>query len=188
MAAAAPRTESRHRPHIRDTHSPNSTTRSATIRYVWALTRLSLASVFLWAFADKLFGLGHDTASKQAWIHGGHPTMGFLKFSATGPLKGFYHQIAGAGWADWMFMLGLAGIGTALLLGVALRPAAAAGTVLLVMMWSAVLPPDNHVFMDEHIIYALVIIGLALVGAGETLGLGRWWSRTRLAQRFPILK
>lgn len=156
--------------------------------YVWAAARLALGFVFAWAFVDKLFGLGHDTTAKQAWIHGGHPTLGFLKFSAAGPLKGFYHGIAGAAWADWLFMLGLAGIGAALLLGVGMRLAAVAGTALLVMMWSVVLPPDNNVFLDDHLVYALLVVGLALAGAGDTLGLGRWWGGTRLVRRFPVLK
>jgi thiosulfate dehydrogenase [quinone] large subunit len=161
---------------------------SPAARYVWALARLSLGFVFMWAFVDKLFGLGHATTAKQAWIHGGHPTMGFLKFSAAGPFKGFYHHIAGAAWADWLFMLGLAGIGAALLLGIGMRVAAAAGAVMLVMMWSVVLPPANNVFMDDHLIYALLIIGLALAGAGDTLGLGRRWAETRLVRRLPALK
>jgi thiosulfate dehydrogenase [quinone] large subunit len=37
--------------------------------------------------------------------------------------------------------------------------------------------------MDDHIIYALVLIGLAALGAGKTLGLGEWWARTSLVQR-----
>jgi thiosulfate dehydrogenase (quinone) large subunit len=188
MAVADHRSEPRRRPHIRVTSSTEPQTGSPAARYVWAVARLSLATVFLWAFFDKLFGLGHETASKQAWIHGGHPTMGFLKFSAAGPLKGFYHGIAGAAWADWLFMLGLAGIGAALLLGIGMRVAAASAVVMLVMMWSVVLPPENHVFMDDHLVYALLVIGLALVGAGETLGLGRWWNRTSVVERFPILK
>jgi thiosulfate dehydrogenase (quinone) large subunit len=171
-----------------DAEQGEARTGAPAVRYVWALARLSLGFVFVWAFVDKLFGLGHETTAKQAWIHGGHPTMGFLKFSAAGPFKGFYHSIAGTAWADWLFMLGLAGIGAALLLGVGMRLAAVAGTVMLVMMWSVVLPPENNVFMDDHLIYALLIIGLALTGAGNALGLGRWWAGTRLVQRFPILK
>ncbi|MFD0899154.1 hypothetical protein [Actinomadura sediminis] len=42
--------------------------------------------------------------------------------------------------------------------------------------------------MDDHLVYAIVLIGLALVNAGDTLGLGRWWGDTRLVQRLPILK
>ncbi len=46
----------------------------------------------------------------------------------------------------------------------------------------------DNVFMDEHLIDALLIVGLALVSAGDTLGLGRWWAGTRLVERFPVLK
>jgi len=51
-----------------------------------------------------------------------------------------------------------------------------------------VLPPENNPILDDHIIYALVLIGLALVKAGDTLGLGAMWERTALVRRFPILK
>src|SRR5687768_15192508 len=79
-------------------------------RYVFAGVRIALGWVFLWAFLDKLFGLGHETAEKAAWINGGSPTNGFLGRAAAGPFKEFYNGIAGAGWADWLFMLGLLGI------------------------------------------------------------------------------
>ena len=42
--------------------------------YMWAIARLSLGWIFLWAFLDKLFGLGHETPSARAWIDGGSPT------------------------------------------------------------------------------------------------------------------
>jgi thiosulfate dehydrogenase [quinone] large subunit len=141
------------------------------------ITRLSLGWVFLWAFLDKTFGLGHETASKDAWIHGGSPTYGFLKFGAVGPFKDFYNSIAGQTWADWLFMLGLLGLGVALILGVFMNIATVAGAVLLVMMWSVVLPPANNVFMDDHLIYASVLVLLALLGAGRYLGFGSYWER-----------
>lgn len=83
---------------------------------MWALARISLGFVFLWAFLDKTFGLGHGTTDKAAWINGGSPTNGFLSKGTSGPLADFYQSFAGATWADWLFMLGLAGIGTALIL------------------------------------------------------------------------
>jgi thiosulfate dehydrogenase (quinone) large subunit len=162
-----------------------STTTRAT-RYVWALTRLCLGWTFLWPFLDKTFGLGHETTAAHAWIHGGSPSLGFLS-GATGPFAGFYQSIAGAGWVNWLFMIGLLGIAVALLLGVGMRIAAVAGAVLLVLMWSASLPPQDDIFMDNHLIYALVLIGLALVAAGNTFGLGRWWTQTSLVRRFPWL-
>lgn len=161
---------------------------TAAARYVLAALRISLGWIFLWAFLDKLFGLGHETKSAQAWINGGHPTQGFLKFSATGPFKGFYHSFAGAGWADWLFMLALLGIGVALILGIGMRVAAVTGAILMVMMWSVVLPPDNNPFMDDHLIYAGVLIALALTNAGDTIGLGKWWGNTSLVRNNTWLK
>ncbi len=85
-------------------------------------------------------------------------------------------------------MTGLAAIGTALILGIGIRIAAATGGLLLVLMWTAVLPPENNPFMDDHLIYAGVLALLALTAAGDTLGLGKTWARTPLVQRYPILK
>jgi thiosulfate dehydrogenase [quinone] large subunit len=164
------------------------TRRHIAYRYTLAVTRLSLGWVFLWAFLDKLFGLGHETASKAAWINGGSPTEGFLANAPTGPFESFYKDIAGQTWADWLFMIGLAGIGIALILGVTMRIAAAAGVVLLVMMWSAVLPPENNPFMDDHLIYAMVLVLLAITAAGRTLGLGRMWERIPFVARHGVLK
>jgi thiosulfate dehydrogenase [quinone] large subunit len=166
----------------------SETTSGKAFRYVAAALRLSLGWVFLWAFLDKLFGLGHETTSKQAWINGGSPTKGFLANATAGPFADMYHNIAGDTWADWLFMIGLVGIGVALIAGVTMRIAAASGAVLLVLMWSAVLPPENNVFMDDHLIYALALIALALVKAGHTLGLGAAWEKIPLVQRYPTLR
>jgi thiosulfate dehydrogenase [quinone] large subunit len=165
-----------------------TTVRERAARYVLAGLRIALGWTFLWAFLDKLFGLGHETTSKAAWINGGSPTKGFLKNGAAGPFTDFYHSIAGAGWTNWLFMLGLAGIGIALITGVGIRVAAASGTLLLLMMWSVVLPPENNVFMDDHLIYAGLLVALALTSAGDTLGLGRWWGGTGLVKANPWLK
>ena len=162
--------------------------RLAWAAIVWGIARLCLGWIFLWAFLDKLFGLGHETKRDSSWLNGGSPTKGFLSNSATGPFEDIYKDIAGQGWADWLFMLGLAGIGTALMLGVVMRFATVCGVVLLVLMWTAVLPPNSNPFMDDHIIYAIVLVGLALVGAENTLGLGRWWGSLPFVRGNPWLK
>jgi thiosulfate dehydrogenase (quinone) large subunit len=161
---------------------------TATVRYVAAGLRLALGFVFLWAFLDKMFGFGFATPDKGAWINGGSPTKGFLANGAAGPFTDFYHSIAGATWANWLFMVGLAGIGVALVTGIGVRIAAVAGSVLLIMMWTVVLPPENNPFMDDHLIYAGVLVLIALLNAGETLGLGRLWARTPLVRKAPWLK
>jgi thiosulfate dehydrogenase [quinone] large subunit len=157
------------------------------LRYVNAAIRLSIGWVFLWAFIDKLFGLGFATPSERAWVNGGSPTTGFLK-GAEGTFKDFFNGMAGQAWADWLFMAGLAGIGLALMLGVGMRIAAAAGSLLLVLMWAAELPLANNPFMDDHLVYAMVLVALALAGAGRTLGLGAAWERLSFVQRNGWLK
>ena len=84
-------------------------------------------------------------------------------------------------------MAALLAIGVALMLGIGMRLAAGAGALLVVMMWSAVLPPASNPFMDDHLIYAAVLVLLALLGAGNTLGLGRMWTATPLVRRNPWL-
>lgn len=159
-------------------------------RRVLAALRIGLGITFLWAFFDKLLALGFATGHGQdgtldrfgdaAWINGGSPTEGFLAFGADGPFADLYGSIAGAAWADLLFMLGLLGIGTALLLGIGIRAAAVAGSVLYVLMWSVVLPPENNPVIDDHLLFALTLVALALLNAGDTWGLGRRWAATRL--------
>ena len=164
------------------------TARHRAYRYTFAVTRLALGWVFLWAFLDKTFGLGRGTPAEGAWIDGGSPTEGFLANAPVGPFEDFYKGIAGDAWADWLFMAGLLGIGVALTLGVAMRIASASGVLLMVMMWSAVLPPENNPVVDDHIIYSLVLVALALAGAGRTLGLAKAWERIPLVERYGVLK
>ncbi len=166
----------------------------------YALTglRLTLGFEFFWAFIDKLFGLGYATPSARAWINGGSPTKGFLSGVSGGPLKGFFHGLAGAPGMDWLFMAGLLGIGTALLLGVALRPAAAAGSLLLVMMWFATWTPDKFAdgvathstnpIIDDHIINAFALVVIATL-AGRSIGyLGRVWASLSVVRAQPWLR
>ncbi|WP_220091485.1 hypothetical protein [Actinoplanes lutulentus] len=164
--------------------APSATgTRTAVTRYLLAGIRVALGWVFLWAFLDKLFGLGRSTPAANAWLDGGSPTAGFLGKAATGPFAGIYHAMAGNAVVDALFMIALLGIGTALILGIGMRIAAAAGALLMILMWTAVLPPETNPFMDDHLIYAAVLILLALLGAGTTWGLGRRWAATSLVRR-----
>ena len=157
-------------------------------RYVGAGLRIALGWVFLWAFLDKLFGLGVATPKESAWLEGGSPTEGFLTFATKGPFADAFGSLAGHAVVDWLFMLGLAGIGVALVLGVGVRIAAVSGALMLVMMWAAALWPENNPFMDDHLIYAGLLVMLALTDAGRTLGLGRAWERLPLVRRHTWLR
>lgn len=153
-----------------------------------AVVRVLTGGIFLWAFFDKTFGWGYATPAGKGWIDGGSPTKGFLSSVSSGPLQSTFHDWAGAPWANWLFMLGLLGIGVALVAGVAMRFAAVAGTVMMALMWTAEWPPAKHVsggapsmssnpLIDYHVIYAVIIIALAVAGAGLTWGLGTLWQR-----------
>jgi thiosulfate dehydrogenase [quinone] large subunit len=167
-------------------------------RKVLATLRMSMSFIFLWAFLDKLFALGFSTgrqadgsidffAQGAAWLNGGSPTRGFLSGSR-GPLASFWQSLAGDTWVNWLFMGALAAIGVALLLGIGLRMTAVGGSILMLSMWSVAMLPASNPFMDSHLIYALVLVVLALTAAGNTWGLSARWSRTRLVQRLPFLK
>jgi len=157
-------------------------------KLVWVLLRLSMSAIFLWAFFDKVFGLGFATSPEKAWLSGGSPTTGFLKFATYGPFKPFFEGLAGNVWIDWTFMLGLLLLGTALLLGIVMRLAAYVGTLLMLLMWLSLFPPKNNPLIDEHIIYALVFWGLYFSKSGEIWGLRKWWSKTSLVKKFPFLE
>lgn len=143
---------------------------------MFAVARVSIGFVFFWAFLDKLFGLGRSTPSDKSWLNGGSPTAGYLS-NLKGTFADTFNDIAGKAWADWLFMIGLAGIGLALILGIGMRIAAVTGTILLVLMWLSALPISSNPFMDDHLIYAFVIIAIAATGAGLRYSLAPWWRR-----------
>ena len=179
--------------HLEQVEAPGSMLTKTAARAL-AVLRVATGFVFLWAFLDKTFGLGYSTPSAKAWIHGGSPTKGFLSSIDVGPFQGTFHHLAGTPFANWTFMLGLLGIGLALILGIGLRIAAVAATLMMAMMWLAEFPLAQHTsagkptgstnpITDYHFIYAVSAITLALTYAGHTWGLGRWWAKLPLVQK-----
>lgn len=156
--------------------------------YVWASARIGLGFIILWAFLDKTFGLGFATKASNSWINGGSPTTGFLKFATSGIFEGLFTGLAGNAVVDVLFMLALLLVGVALILGVGMKIATISGGLLMLLLWMANVPPANNPILDEHIIYLILLIGLMKVRAGQTLGLGKWWSNMSLVKRFPILE
>jgi thiosulfate dehydrogenase (quinone) large subunit len=186
--------------HADTTATPDTTSLAPTTfaRRALALLRIGFGLTFLWAFFDKLLALGFHTGYDQAghldrfgdaaWINGGSPTEGFLKFGADGPFKDLYNNIGGAAWADWLFMLGLLGIGLAITFGIGMRIAAAAGAVLYLLMWTVVLPPENNPVLDDHVLGAISVVVLATFYAGDTWGFGKRWAATRIVRDNPVLR
>ena len=130
-------------------------------KIIFIALRLVMGFIFLWAFLDKVFGLGFATAPSKAWIYGGSPTSGFLSFAVKGPFVEFFHSLAGLMVVDWLFMLGLLFVGLTLVCNRYVKWGCIAGCLMLGLMYVALLLPENNPIIDEHIVYILV---LALIG------------------------
>ncbi len=167
--------------------------------YFWALSRIMLGFTFLWAFFDKLLGLGFSTCRnnktdvitymcEKTWINGASPTEGFLKFGTKGPLSDVFQAMAGNPLVDILFMTGLLLIGLALIFGIGMRIATISGAILLMLMWLATLFPENNPFVDEHVIYSLVLLGLFYSNDHQVWGFRKWWIKQTIVKQFPILE
>ncbi|MEX0833113.1 MAG: hypothetical protein WD757_01535 [Actinomycetota bacterium] len=167
--------------------------------YFWGALRIVIGWTFLWAFFDKLLGLGYSTGvnpetgaitrfGPEAWINGGSPTAGYLEFAPRGVLADFYKAMAGAAWVDWVFMLSLLLIGVALMTGIATRLAAIGGAVWMVVLYSSAMLPEHNPVVDDHVIQFIALLGIAYVGAGRWLGLGRFWAKLPVVRNHAFLQ
>ena len=93
-----------------------------------------------------------------------------------------------AAWVDWVYMLSMLLIGTALILGVGVRLAALGGIAWMAIFYTATaIWPEHNPFVDEHVIDVLVLAGLFLANAGRYYGLGKVWQRVEFVKRHPVL-
>lgn len=159
------------------------------LRKVLAVSRVVIGFTFLWAFLDKLFGLQYTTPAENAWINGGSPAQGFIggidNFTA-----GFFSIFQNA-FGDVLFMLGLLGIGVAMIAGAGLRIAAVGGTALMLFMWLATFPvagAATNPILTSHWHEALLLIIAALTLSGDTWGLGKWWANKGFVQKNSWLR
>ncbi len=168
-------------------------TGSALAARILAVLRVATGFIFLWAALDKIFGWHYSTASEKAWANGGSPTKGFLSSIDQGPFASLFNDMAGHAIFDILFIAALLGVGIAVIAGVAMRVAAVSGALLMAMMWLAEWPlaqmtnageptGSTNPIVDYHLIYILVLLGLAAVSAGRTWGLESAW------EKLPIVR
>lgn len=166
--------------------------------YIWSLLRVGIGLIFLWAFFDKLFGLGFSTCRDKsgginylcsdAWLKGGSPTSGFLGHAVSGPFADFYHKLAGNSLIDWAFMLGLLAVGVGLTIGIWIRAAAVVGVLMLILMWGALLWPQDNPVIDEHIVYIIALFGVFTTSEHAKWSLQGWWRTTSIANSIKLLR
>jgi len=165
-----------------------------------SVTRILIGFTFLWAFLDKTFGLGFATGRDRetgaitlggpdAWINGGRITEGYLG-SSSGPFAEFFQNLGTQAWTDWFFMLGLLGVGLALVLGVGTRIAMVAGPLMLAMMyvshsWPGQGGNTSNPFIDDHIVNSVAIIAIVILEAAyiQKIGFGESWKKTGLVKK-----
>ncbi len=123
--------------------------------------RIAMGFIMIWAFVDKLFGLGFATPKASAWINGGSPTTGFLAHGVHGPFATLFSSLAGNMLVDWLFMIGLLFVGASLLFNRFMKWACLVGAVMMLLMYLALIPSANNPLIDDHIIYAIVFAVLA---------------------------
>ena len=173
------------------------------------ILRIAFGWTWLWAFFDKLLGLGYGTCASvneagekviemgcdAAFINGGSPTYSVLTLGVEDSVIGnwFSWMAPSAPDAqnvtDWVFMLALLLIGLPFILGAGMRLSGVGGAVMyLVMYLATAVPPATNPITNVHLLGALTMLVLVLLNAGVYLGVGRWWQRRKIVKRYPILK
>lgn len=144
--------------------------------------------MLLWAFFDKLFGLGFATTSDKAWLVGVSPTAGFLQFASRGLFAPIFHTLSGNLFVDVLFMSGLFLVGLCLLLGIGVRIACYSGAVLVFLIYLSLFPPANNPLIDEHIVYIFVLLLIAQRSTQQSFGLGSRWRKLDIVKKHSFLQ
>lgn len=110
---------------------------------VLGIVRIVLGFMFVWAFFDKLLGLGMLTTPENAIINGGSPTEYYLTQLVSGPFEGMWHAIAGNSIVDLLLMFGLIAVGVCMMVGVASKLSTAGSVVMMILMYMLCIPPQD---------------------------------------------
>ena len=159
----------------------SSTDHKAPGMWAWTILRILLGWSFLWAFLDKMFGLGFATCRADdssaidfgcdaAMISGGSPTYGYLNFATAGSHTGdLFSWMAPAApdainLADVGFMAALLVGGLGLMLGIGIRFSAIGAALLMLFMFLAGdVWPENNPVNSSHVIEMVAFVGIAAV-------------------------
>jgi thiosulfate dehydrogenase [quinone] large subunit len=143
--------------------------------------RLAMGWVFLYAASHQVLVPGWSVA-------------GFLNSTKT--FHGVYSQFTGPAIAPILSFLVSYGhllIGLSLLLGLMVRVSAVFGILLMLLYWTAhmdfpYISDTNNFLVDEHIVYAGVLVFLIVKHAGHVWGLDGWVERLDFFRQHPNLK
>jgi thiosulfate dehydrogenase (quinone) large subunit len=144
------------------------------------LMRLSIGWLFFYAGITKVL---NPNWSAAGYLKGAKTFTGFYNWLASPeiiPFTNFFNE--------W----GLTLIGAALILGVAVRLSSVLGAGMMILYYFPILTfpkvGTNAFLVDDHIIYALLLLFLGAVGAGRYFGLEEWCSNLPICRRYPKLR
>lgn len=142
-----------------------------------AVLRLALGWVMFYAGITKVLD---PTWSATGYLQNAQTFSGFFQW-LTSP------QILPT--VNFLNKWGLTLLGISLLLGVVVRLSAALGAFLMVLYYLPVLKfpfiPPHSLLIDDHIIYAVALLLLAVFRAGRYWGLELWCANLPVCRRFP---
>lgn len=122
------------------------------------LLRLVMGFVFFYAGWSKI--------TTEGWS-----ASGYLA-NATGPFASWFQSLAGNGFIDVFNMWGLLFIGIALILGLLVRSASFFGILVMLLYYvSDFVGNTAHGLVDEHLVYASVLLLFLFGGFGHVWGL-----------------
>ena len=154
------------------------------------MTKFQKISLFLLRVATgwMMFYAGITKVLDPDWS-----SAGYLQVAKT--FSGFYSWMTSASMlplTNFVNEWGLTILGVSLILGIGVRLSSMLGAVLMLLYYFPILDfpyPNPHSFLvDEHIIYALVLVLLASWRAGRTMGLENWCANLPICSRFPALR
>lgn len=142
--------------------------------------RLVIGVIFLWAGLEKVLGAGDEAWSAGGFLEfGTGGTLGwpFVAAGAEGPFNPTHDLWTGLAANDgamtiinFLVPYGQIGIGVSLILGLLTRFGATMGALMMLFFFLAAWD-FQYGIVNQHLTYAVVTFGLAVIGAGNYMGL-----------------
>ena len=135
------------------------------------LSRIALGWLMFYAGITKVLN--------PEWTSAGYASSA-KTFSA---MYEWFASSGNIGWIDFVNQWGLTLLGVSLILGIGVRLSSTLGALLMLFYYFPVLefPYVEHGYIvDEHIVYAAVLMYFASVRAGRHFGLEEWFAKNFL--------
>lgn len=148
-------------------------------RIVLVLLRLAMGWLMFYAGITKVLDPNWSAAG---YLRGAKTFAGFFQWLASP---------ANTGWVNVINEWGLTLLGVSLILGIGVRFASLLGAVLMLLYYFPVLefPRVGHGYLvDEHVVYALVLLYFTAARAGRVFGLEAWCAGLPICRRFPRIR